>query len=223
MTPLQPRDTFEQRRVDALGLLAEAALGQGLANTVRGEPYQVMIHVESAVLAGNAADGLCELEGGNGIPAESCRRLSCDAPHVTVEKDAEGNLLHIGRKTRKISTPLWRALVSRDRTCRFPGCSKTRHLQAHHWAVHEGGFHAEGRTPGEFVFRRPDGSLLPVCPVPFPVNGRAGETLKEANRKHRLKITSETIDDLWDGEVMDIHMAVDGLLDCEPADADDEE
>jgi hypothetical protein len=205
-----------------------------------------MIHVESAVLAGNAADGLCELEGGDGIPAESCRRLSCDAPHVTVEKDAEGNLLHIGRKARKISTPLWRALVSRDRTCRFPGWSKTRHLQAHHiehwakgggtnpdnilllcrshhWAVHEGGFHVEGRTPGEFVFRRPDGSLLPVCPVPFPVNGRAGETLKEANRKHGLEITSETIDDLWDGEVMDIHMAVDGLLDCEPADADDEE
>lgn len=240
----EPREDVAQRRVDALALLAEAALGQGLARTVRGEPYQVMIHVESAVLAGTATDGLCELEGGDGISAESCRRLTCDAPHVTVEKGAEGNLLHIGRKARKISTPLWRALVSRDRTCKFPGCSKTRHLQAHHvehwakggettpenllllcrahhWAVHECGFRVEGRAPGEFVFWRPDGSPLPVCPVQTRINGRAGETLKKANRDHGLDITSETIDGLWDGEVMDIHMAVDGLLDCE--DIPDEE
>jgi len=234
----QPSDTFEQRQVDALGLLAEAALGQGLAGTVRGEPYQVMIHVESAVLAGHATDGLCEVEGGDGISAETCRRLTCAAPHVTVEKDEEGNLLHIGRKARKISTPLWRALVSRDRTCQFPGCSKTRHLQAHHiehwakggetspenllllcrahhWALHEGGFQVEGRTPGEFVFRRPDGTVLPVCPVPSPINGRAGETLKEENRSYGLEITSQTIDGLWDGETFDIHMVVDGLLNCE--------
>lgn len=233
----QLRDSFAQRRVDALGLLAEAALGKGLGNTDRGEPYQVMIHVESAVLAGQATDGLCEVEGGDGIAAESCLRLACDAPHVIVGKDAEGNPLHIGRKARKISTPLWRALVSRDRTCQFPGCAKTRHLQAHHiehwakggetspenllllcrahhWVVHEGGFQVEGRTPGQFVFRRPDGTVIPVCPLPFPINGKAGETLKEANRRYGLEITSETIDGLWDGEAMDIHMAVDGLLDC---------
>ena len=128
---------FSQRRVDALGLLAEAALGNGLGKMERGEPYQVMIHVDSAILADRSDDGICELENGEGISAESCRRLACDAPHVAVAHDTEGNVLHIGRKARRISKPLWRALISRDRTCRFPGCDRTRHLQAHHiehWA-----------------------------------------------------------------------------------------
>ncbi len=234
----QSGDTFAQRRVDALGLLAEAALGRGLGRTVRGEPYQVMIHVDADVLAGKSHDGRCELENGEGISAESCRRLACDAPHVTVAEDAEGNVLHIGRKARKISKPLWRALMSRDRACRFPGCNKTRHLQAHHiehwakggetnpdnlvllcrahhWAVHEGGVRVEGRVPVGIVFHRPDGSPLPACPVPIPINGEAGETLKQANRRHGLEITSNTVDSFWDGERMDLHMAVDGLLEYE--------
>ena len=40
--------------------------------------------------------GLLAVEGGDGISAESCLCLACDAPHVILEKDAEGNLLHIG-------------------------------------------------------------------------------------------------------------------------------
>jgi hypothetical protein len=224
-----------QRRVDALGLLAEAALGKGLGKTERGEPYQVMIHVDSAILADPSSEGRAELENGEGISAETCRRLACDAPHVTVTQDAEGNVLDIGRKARKVSKPLWRALVSRDRTCQFPGCAKTRHLQAHHiehwagggetnpenlvllcrahhWAVHEGGVRVEGRAPGGLAFRGPDGGLVPMCPAPVPINGKAGETLKEANRRHGLEITPHTVDCFWDGERMDLHMAVDGLM-----------
>jgi len=131
------REDFAQRRVDALGLLAEAALGKGLGQTERGEPYQVMIHVDSDVLADRSHEGRSELENGEGVSAASCRRLACDAPHVAVTRDKEGNILNIGRKARKISKPLWRALTSRDRTCRFPGCARNRHLQAHHiehWA-----------------------------------------------------------------------------------------
>jgi len=226
---------LSQRRVDALELVAEAALGQGLGGTERGEPYQVMIHVDSAVLADRSDEGLCELESGEGISAETCRRADCDGPHVTVAQDGEGNVLHIGRKARKISTPLWRALVSRDRTCRFPGCARTRHLRAHHiehwarggetnpdnlvllcrthhWAVHEGGFGIEGPAHLGLVFRRPDGSVLPACPVRLPIDGRAGEALKEENRRHGLEITADTVDSFWDGEAVDYHMAVDGLL-----------
>jgi hypothetical protein len=205
----------------------------------------VMIHVDSAVFAERSDDGLCELENDDGIPAESCRRLACDAPYVTVAQEPEGNLLHLGRKARKISTPLWRALMSRDRTCQFPGCNRTRHLQAHHiehwaeggetnpdnllilcrahhWAVHEGGLRVEGRAPHGLVFHRPDGSLLPVCPVRFPINGEAGETLKEANRRYGLEITSKTVDSFWDGGPMDYHMAVDALLSYDDDPTDEE-
>ena len=70
------RESLAQKRVDALGLLAEAALGRGLGRTERGEPYQVVIHVDSAVLAGGSEEGLCELENGEGMSAETCRRLA---------------------------------------------------------------------------------------------------------------------------------------------------
>ena len=66
----RPED-FSQRRVDALGLLAEAALGSGLDQTERGEPYQVMIHVDADVLAGRSSEGCSELGNGDGISAES--------------------------------------------------------------------------------------------------------------------------------------------------------
>jgi hypothetical protein len=218
--------------------MAEAALGNGLGGSERGEPYQVIIHVDADVLAGKSDDGLAEMENGEGVSTESCRRLSCDAPHVTVAQDTEGNLLHIGRKARRISKPLWRALVSRDRTCQFPGCQRTRHLQAHHvehwagggettpdnlvllctahhWAVHEGGVRVQGRVPHGLVFHRPDGSILAGCPVSVPINGKAGETLKEMNRRQGLHITAQTVDNFWDGERMDLHMAVDGLMESE--------
>jgi hypothetical protein len=197
-----------------------------------------MIHVDSAVLADESEDGLCELETGDGISSETCRRLACDAPHVTAAEDEQGNLLNMGRKARKISTPLWRALASRDGVCRFPGCNRTRHLQAHHiehwgkggetsmeniclvckahhWAVHEGGIQVQGRAPHGLVFRWPEGKVIPACPERFPINGEAGETLKEANRRYGLVLSAQTVESFWDGEVMDLHMAVDGVFDCE--------
>ena len=172
---------------------------------------------------------------GEGISVESCRRLACYAPHVTVVEDTEGNVLRMGRKARKISKPLWRVLMSRDRTCRFPGCTRPRHLQAHHiehwarggetrpdniallcrqhhWAVHEGGVRVEGRAPRGLVFLRSEGSVLPGGPARAPINGEAGESLKEANRRQGLEITAKTVDSFWDGEPMDYHMAVDALL-----------
>jgi len=87
--------------------------------------------------------------------------------------------------------------------------------RAHHWAVHDGGFRVNGRSPRELLFRRPDGSFLPVCPVRIPISGTAGETLKEVNSKFGLRITANTVDSLWDGETVDYNMAVYGLLECE--------
>ncbi|MGW8320140.1 MAG: HNH endonuclease, partial [Thermodesulfobacteriota bacterium] len=206
-------EDFAQRRVDALGLLAEAALGQGLGKMERSEPYQVMVHVDANVLADQSFEGRSELGNGEGISAESCQRLACDAPHVTVGQDVEGNVLHMGRKTRRISKYLWRALIGRDRACKFPGCGRTRHLQAHHiqhwakggettpdnlvllcrahhWAVHEGGVRVERRASLGHVFHRPDDTPLPVSLPLVPIRGEAGETLKEVNRRHGLEITS---------------------------------
>jgi hypothetical protein len=58
--------------------------------------------------------------------------------------------------------------------------------------------------------------------VPVTINGNPGEVLKEANLRYGLGITANTVDCVWDGERMDLHMAVDGLISCDddPIDED---
>jgi hypothetical protein len=128
-----------QRRADALGLLAETAL-EHMGAKERGEPYQVVVHVDAEVLASPESEGQCCVEDGPAISAETARRIACDAAMVPLEEDSEGNVLSVGRKSRKVSRALWRALRSRDETCAFPGCERSRALTVHHvthWA--EGG------------------------------------------------------------------------------------
>jgi hypothetical protein len=128
-----------------------------------------------------------ELEDGSRVTAESFRRLACDAGLVPAIVDGRGNVLDVGRKTRTIPPALRRALVIRDRGCRFPGCTHTRFLQAHHiehWLhggatkllnlihtcgfhhrlVHEGGFRVV-MIDGEPRFTRPDGTVIPDVPA----------------------------------------------------------
>jgi len=64
--------------------------------------------------------------------------------------------------------------------------------------------------------------VLPACPVPAAINGEAGETLKQANRRHGLAIAAHTIDSFWDGERMDLDMVVDALLSYDDDPIDEE-
>jgi len=65
------------------------------------------------------------------------RRIACDGDLVVVVEDREGKPLSVGRKTRTVPAAMHRALWVRDRGCRFPGCGRTRFVEAHHvvhWA-----------------------------------------------------------------------------------------
>jgi hypothetical protein len=76
------------------------------------------------------ADGTC-------VSAETARRLSCDCGVVEIVEDEHGAPLSVGRKRRTIPGSMKRALLQRDRTCRFPGCANRLYLEAHHvvhWA-----------------------------------------------------------------------------------------
>jgi hypothetical protein len=124
------------RRADSLGLLAESFLAHGAAALNCGERQQIVVHVDQAVLRQHAA-GRCEFEEGPSIPAETARRLGCDASVITIVEDADGEPLDVGRRTRSIPAPLRRAMTARDRGCRFPGCTHTRYVDGHHvhhWA-----------------------------------------------------------------------------------------
>lgn len=85
---------------------------------------------------GHGEPGCSHLEDGTRVSAETSRRLSCDAGIVKVVREAEGDVLDVGRRTRTVPPALRRALEVRDRGCRFPGCG-LRFTDAHHvehWA-----------------------------------------------------------------------------------------
>ncbi len=79
-----------RRRADAVGLMAERALGAGFtasdakASGTRAERFQVLLHVDQETLAATGEPGRSELEDGTRVSAETSRRLSCDAGLVRI-------------------------------------------------------------------------------------------------------------------------------------------
>jgi Domain of unknown function (DUF222)/HNH endonuclease len=230
-----PAGTPCQRRADALGLVAERALA-GMSTAERGEPCQVVLHVDEAVLAGQQAEGgRCHLEHGPALAAETARRLSCDAPTVTLIEDDNGQPLDVGRKTRRVSTALFRALKTRDQTCQFPGCDQTGKLTPHHithwaasggtskdnlcllcggchWRVHEGGCEVRGRAPDALTFFSRGGVELKALPDPAPPLAEDPlAALKALNVAEGLDIRPETNIIWWQGERWDLGWAVESL------------
>ncbi len=135
----------QQRRADAVGLLAERALAVGfegggprdarVESGTRAERYQVMVHCDAATLAAEGEPGRSDLDGIR-VSAETSRRMACDAAVVGMVHVKEGEVLNVGRRTRTIPPHIRRALEERDRGCRFPGCG-CRFTEAHHvkhWA-----------------------------------------------------------------------------------------
>ena len=116
--------------------MAETQLANGPAQRNGGARYQLVVHVDPAALSEDAPDARCALEDGPAIPAETARRLACDASLVALTEQ-NGRPLSVGRKTRAIPPALRRALQSRDHGCCFPGCNQRRFVDAHHiehWA-----------------------------------------------------------------------------------------
>jgi hypothetical protein len=225
----EPADDLsaEQRRADALGLVAESALAGGLDPGSRGDRYQVVVHVDGEVLAataGNGEGGSSCLADGSHVSAETARRLACDSALVVMRHAADGRVLDVGRRTRAISPGLRRALEHRDGGCRFPGCGRTlcdaHHVEPwadggatslantlllcrrHHRAVHEEGFTMELAPSGEARFYQPDGRPLPAAPALPPLTGEPVAALVSRLAGHGVAVDlGETLPSWWGGPV----------------------
>jgi len=216
---------FSARRADALALVAESFLAHGVIESAGGDRQQIVVHVGAETLRDRTA-GCCEFEQGPSMAAETARRLSCDSSVVALIENDDGEPLNVGRKTRTISAPLRRVLKARDKGCRFPGCSNTRYIDAHHvehWAnggetkpsnlvslcrfhhhaVHEGGIRIEILDDGAFRFVKPDGtavdSIAPGYAQPF------GDW-------KQLPAATHSAVTRWTGERMDYGLAIEVLL-----------
>ena len=232
-TPHVPEEmpTAGQLQADALALLAETALHHGMNPGPAGERYQVVVHVDAAVLADADAPGQSVLEGGARVPAETSQRLACDASRVVMRHDADGQIVEVGARTRTIPPALRRALHHRDRDCRFPGCGvrsgqghHIRHwahggpttlsnlallCRRHHRAVHEEGYQMTREPNGALSFRTPHGWLLPAVPPADPVPVDPVEDLRAQNAALAIGIDPYTAKPNWQGERLDVGYAID--------------
>ncbi len=109
---------LEQQQADALALLAETALHHGIDPGDPGDRYQVVVHVDAPALADAEAPGQSVLENGEHVPAETSRRLACDASRVVMQHARDGRVAEVSARTRTIPPALRRALYHRDRGCR---------------------------------------------------------------------------------------------------------
>ena len=142
----------------------------------------------------------------------------------------DGTVLDVGRKSRTIPPAIRRALRTRDRRCRFPGCD-CRHCDAHHvrhWAdggptrldnllmlcrrhhraVHEEGFGVELGQNGEAAFFWPDGRPLPDPPPASVWTDAPLATTDRALAAAGITIGAHTATPDWYGEPLDVDWAI---------------
>ena len=147
--------------------------------------------------------------------------------------DADGSLLEVGARTRTIPPAPRRALLHRDRGCRFPGCGLTfgqghhiRHwaqggpttlsnlallCRRHHRTVHEEGYKVERGPDGELQFLMPDGRVLPDVPSPGTVAADPEAAIRSLNAGDGLALHPRTATPNWLGERLDVGYAIDVL------------
>jgi hypothetical protein len=169
--------------------LQAAAAG---ASPSQADRFQLVLHTTADTLAQpddttDDVTGDAIMVGNSRLHPSTARRLTCDCPTSTATSSPDGELLHLGRRTRRIRNRLRRAVNLRDDgRCQVPGCTEAatviHHLRhwanggttclpnlvslcdGHHWQVHEGGFTLAVRKPGQYVLLAPSG--LAVGPHP---------------------------------------------------------
>jgi hypothetical protein len=176
--------TPAQRRADALTEICRQWLDRSDRPFVAGERPHLTVTVAADAFADRTRSA--ELDHVGPASVELARRIACDGSVMRVVMSALSEPLDVGRRTPVIPPAMRRAVVVRDRGCRFPGCQRphtwcdAHHVvhwadggptassnllllcRRHHRLVHrfgDGAFSLE-LVEGRPVFRRPDGSVV---------------------------------------------------------------
>ncbi len=242
--PLPPprRKEDTESLADALVGICAGYLAARAAQADNPDTYQVIIHAGTAAITSTeqpggvpaetpafpeshpAWPGRSHLEDGAAISPATLQMIACNATITTMLHDGEGNVLNVGRRARKPSAALRRAVRERDRhRCRYPGCESRRvdahHIRywsnggetklanlislckAHHHLVHDKGI-IIAATGGGFAFYLPDGARMADSPPLPPSNPDA------ITACHGAEITPTTIIPPHSGGRLDLNMAV---------------
>jgi hypothetical protein len=226
--------SISNKRADALAVIFESFLAHGAEAMTGGERHQVVVRVSAETLRAGGGDQ-CEIEHGPAVAPETARRLACDASLVAIVENEKGEPLSVGRKTRSIPPALQRALNSRDKGCRFPGCTHKRYTDAHHihhWAkggetkmsnlvtlcrfhhrkVHEGEVIVQVLDDGAIRFVQPNGKSFDSVTRNHTRPLGDWRQLPAVHERAGIHISAKTAATRWDGGPMDDGMAMDYLM-----------
>lgn len=215
----------------------EPQLMSGSLGAVPGHPEGGRV---GAGCAGVPVGGVGLVEGGSGLDDAVLARMCCDPVVLALVKSSGVTAVGSGRRTRKISSALRRALRARDSGCRFPGCQRKTHLEAHHvrhWIgggetevdnlallcrfhhmlVHEGGFTVSRKITREgdlhLTFIRPDGARVENSPV---LAADPDRPITVQTTYTDDPIAPDTIAPGWRGEPFHLGDAVEALIAAMP-------
>jgi hypothetical protein len=125
-------------QADALIGLATDRLDAGDLPQQGGERPHLMLVAELSTLKLEPGSPMAQLDWGPLVTGETARRLSCDASISPVLVDQQGEIIHVGKRKRTISSRRRRELNLRDRNCQGPGCDMPAHRctphHIEHWA-----------------------------------------------------------------------------------------
>ncbi|HEY3438371.1 MAG TPA: DUF222 domain-containing protein, partial [Actinotalea sp.] len=142
----------EQRRADALDVLAEKVLALPETSSGAAVRPHVSLHMSDATwaalrahhvsggtpaTAGDAGRTLVAdpvtLDDGTPVPLSEVARALCDCELTRVVVGADGVPLDVGRSQRTYTGAQRRAVLARDRSCGWPGCAaQARWCDVHH-------------------------------------------------------------------------------------------
>ena len=173
-----------QRRADALGEICRQWLDGSDRPRVAGERPHLTVTVDARALGASGGSPVGELDHTGPAGAEFVRRVACDASVRRVVMGPRSEPLDVGRSTPVVPAAMRRAVILRDRHCRFPGCDRphtwcdSHHVdhwadggptslanllllcRRHHGMVHRHEGFALELIDGRPIFRRPDGTEL---------------------------------------------------------------
>ena len=227
--PVDDRPDLDEQSAVALVAMAEADLAD---IDPAGSRFVITVHTDGPTLAGEDTGRIPTVEDGPDLEVATVLRLCCDAKVNRMVWGPDGEILDHGRTQRTVTPAQRRALMARDKCCRFPGCGRKRHLKAHHirhWTdhgpsdldnlvllcsehhhlVHEGGWDLRGNANHALVFYDQDG--LPVDPGSRQTHSTA-DVIPLVNAAHGLDIDAQTVESTWLGERCDYDTMIIGLL-----------
>ncbi len=132
--PRGPEDerTRPQRMADAMGEVVHHAMDEGKLPRRNGVRPHVTVTATLEGLKNEFGAPPADLELSLPISTRTLERIACDSTISRVLL-ADSMVIDVGRATRVVSGPARRALRTRDRGCRFPGCDRpATWTQAHH-------------------------------------------------------------------------------------------